>query len=85
MRLFWDIIGPVLLILFTGTAAWGIIGYIQKDLYPLIVGAVAELLICYIFGSSIGKLLLIVPLLQLGLAGFIIYKKINSNYEKVSE
>jgi uncharacterized membrane protein len=85
MRMFWDIIGPVLLILFTGTAAWGIIGYIQKDLYPLIVGAVAELLICYIFAFSIGKLLLIVPLIQFGLAGYIIYKKINSNYKKASE
>ncbi|WP_210471485.1 hypothetical protein [Sporosarcina sp. 6E9] len=81
----WDIIGPVLIILFTGTAAWGIIGYFQRDLYPLIVGAVAELLICYIFGSSIGKLLLIVPLLQLGLAGFIIYKKINIYKKEASE
>ena len=35
---------------------------------PLIVGAVAEIFICYIFAFSIGKLLLIVPLLQLGLA-----------------
>ena len=83
--MFMDIIGPVLLVLFTGLALWGILGYLQKDLYPLIVGAVAELFICYIFGSSIGKLLVFVPLLQLGLAGFIIYKKIDSNYKKVSE
>ena len=83
--MFMDIVGPVLLILFTGLALWGILGYIQKDLYPLIVGAVAELFISYIFDFSIGKLLLFVPLLQLGLAGFIIYKKINSNYKKASE
>ena len=49
-NMFMDIIGPVLLVLFTGLALWGILGYLQKDLYPLIVGAVAELFICYIFG-----------------------------------
>ena len=79
-----DIIGPVLLILFTGLALWGIIGFIQKDLYPLIVGGVAELLICYILVVSIGKILLFVPFIQFGLAGYLIYikfRKLNEHTE----
>jgi len=76
-----DIIGPVLLILFTGLALWGIIGFIQKDLYPLIVGGVAEFLISYILMVSIGKILLIVPFIQFGLAGYLIYMK----YRKLKE
>lgn len=74
--LFWDIFAPFFTILFVGLIAWAVVGYIQKDLYPLIVGGGTELLICYMLGWSIGKLLIIIPIIQFGVAGFIIYMKV---------
>ncbi len=71
-----DIIVATLIIIFTILLIWSIFGYLRNDLYPLIVGAAAELFICYVLGRPTANLLVIVPILQLGIASFIIYKKI---------
>ena len=74
--MFTDFVGPILVLLFTVLLAWSIFGYLQNDLYPLLVGAAAELIICFMLGWSSGTLLVPIPLIQSGVAGFIIYKKI---------
>lgn len=71
-----DILVPALILIFTAFFIWSVFGYFQNDLYPLIVGAAAELFICYLIGRPTGNFLIIVPIIQLGLAGFLIYKKI---------
>ena len=81
--MFWDIFGPLFLVIFVGLIVWAVIGFIQNDLYPLIVGAFAELLVCYMLGWSIGKLILIIPFTQLGLAGFMIFRKIKKLTESI--
>ena len=74
--MFTDFVGPILVLLFTVLLAWSIFGYLQNDLYPLLVGAAAELIICFMLGWSSGALLVPIPLIQLGVAGFIIYNKV---------
>ena len=74
--MFMDFVGPMLVLLFTGLLAWSIFGYLQNDLYPLIVGAAAELFICFMLGWSSGAMLVPIPLIQFGVAGFIIYNKL---------
>ena len=74
--MFLNFVGPILVLLFTGILAWSIFGYLQNDLYPILVGAAVELFICFIFGWPTGALLVIIPLIQLGVAGFIIYNKV---------
>lgn len=74
--MFTDFVGPILVLLFTVLLAWSIFGYLQNDLYPLLVGAAAELIICFMLGWSSGTLLVPIPLIQFGVAGFIIYKKV---------
>lgn len=71
-----DIVGPILVLLFTGLLAWSIFGYLQNDLYPLLVGAAAEILICFMLGWSNGVLLVLIPIAQLSVAGFVIYNKV---------
>lgn len=77
----WDILGPLFLLVFIGLVVWAVFGYMQKDLYPLIVGGIAEILICSMLGSSIGVFILIIPLTQFGLAGFIVFNKVKKLHE----
>lgn len=74
---FWDIVGPLSLIAFVMIIVWSLYGLKKKSFFTILIGSLLNFGIAYIFSWSIGKLLIIVPILQFIAA---LYVKINKRY-----
>ncbi len=76
--IFWDIVGPISLILFGATILLSIIAFRQKSIPQLFLYMAVGFMVSYISAWSIGKFLVAVPILQL--AGVIyLYVKRNAS------
>ncbi|MBO8171626.1 MAG: hypothetical protein H0Z33_07040 [Bacillaceae bacterium] len=62
---FWDIMGPVLLLLFAVLILWWIVSFSRKKYRNMFVSGGINLLISFVFAWSIGIFLLIISLVQL--------------------
>ncbi|HET7627096.1 MAG TPA: hypothetical protein VFK44_01795 [Bacillales bacterium] len=62
--MFWDIAGPVALILFAANLIWSIVLFKKGAPLTLIVCAFISIGLCQVFWWSIGKGLAVVPALQ---------------------
>jgi uncharacterized protein YqhQ len=61
---FWDIVGPMVLIVFVANFIWSIFSYRKKAIYRLFLSVIFSLVACNIFWWSIGKFMAIVPFFQ---------------------
>jgi|GEM_PF-2227948 len=76
---FWDVMGPVSLVVFGILIVWSVYGFKKKSALVLFVSGLIEIPICIFFAWSIGIYLAIAPIIQFIAAVYLLIKNRTSS------
>ncbi|MFD2044226.1 hypothetical protein ACFSTA_10065 [Ornithinibacillus salinisoli] len=75
----WDVLGPVVILVFLAGIIWSVYGIKKKRFWPIFSSCLISFISAYVFAWSVGKFILVIAVLQLIIS---LYLLIKSNQTK---